>query len=121
MHEVEGARETPFRPVPSETAGSAPIVCFSHLGWYFVFQRPHHLMSRAARSRAVFFWEEPLYEERDDGVLEFEPVARRRDGAAASPAFIQLRPRLGRFAAAIARWIGDGTRARAPAAVVLHA
>jgi UDP-galactopyranose mutase len=36
-----------------------PLICFSHLRWNFVFQRPQHLMSRFARSRRVIFWEEP--------------------------------------------------------------
>ena len=38
------------------------LVCFSHLRWDFVYQRPNHLMSRAARDRRVFFVEEPLAE-----------------------------------------------------------
>ena len=29
----------------------ASLICFSHLRWDFVFQRPQHLMVRAARSR----------------------------------------------------------------------
>ena len=36
----------------------APL-CFSHLRWQFVFQRPQHLMSRFARQRRTIFWEEP--------------------------------------------------------------
>ena len=36
------------------------LVCFSHLRWDFVFQRPQHLMTRFARDRDVIFWEEPL-------------------------------------------------------------
>lgn len=36
------------------------LICFSHLRWDFVFQRPQHLMSRFAQSRRVVFWEEPL-------------------------------------------------------------
>jgi UDP-galactopyranose mutase len=35
------------------------LVCFSHLRWNFVFQRPQHLMSRFAEARRVIFWEEP--------------------------------------------------------------
>src|ERR1051325_4078598 len=35
------------------------LICFSHLRWNFVFQRPQHLMSRFARSRRVIYWEEP--------------------------------------------------------------
>lgn len=37
------------------------LICFSHLRWGFVFQRPQHLMSRFARNRRVFFVEEPVY------------------------------------------------------------
>ena len=37
------------------------IICFSHLRWNFVYQRPQHLLSRAARSHQVFFVEEPLF------------------------------------------------------------
>jgi UDP-galactopyranose mutase len=35
------------------------LVCFSHLRWDFVFQRPQHLMTRFAQDRAVLYWEEP--------------------------------------------------------------
>ncbi|MFN3944632.1 MAG: UDP-galactopyranose mutase [Allosphingosinicella sp.] len=35
------------------------LICFSHLRWNFVFQRPQHLMSRFAAERRVVFWEEP--------------------------------------------------------------
>jgi UDP-galactopyranose mutase len=35
------------------------LICFSHLRWNFVFQRPQHLMSRFAEERRVVFWEEP--------------------------------------------------------------
>ena len=37
------------------------LVCLSHLRWNFVFQRPQHLLSRFARERRVFFFEEPIY------------------------------------------------------------
>jgi len=36
------------------------LVCFSHLRWDFVFQRPNHLMARAARDRRVFYVEEAV-------------------------------------------------------------
>src|SRR4051812_15899969 len=35
------------------------LLCFSHLRWDFVFQRPQHLLSRFARERRVFYFEEP--------------------------------------------------------------
>lgn len=37
------------------------IVCFSHLRWNFVFQRPQHLMVRWARNHRVFYFEEPIF------------------------------------------------------------
>lgn len=37
------------------------LVCLSHLRWGFVYQRPNHLMARAAREHRVFFVEEPVY------------------------------------------------------------
>src|SRR4051812_42671068 len=36
------------------------LICFSHLRWDFVFQRPQQLMSRFAREMNVIFWEEPV-------------------------------------------------------------
>jgi UDP-galactopyranose mutase len=35
------------------------IICFSHLRWNFVLQRPQHLMRRFAETGKVVFWEEP--------------------------------------------------------------
>src|SRR3954451_14006192 len=37
------------------------LLCFSHLRWDFVFQRPQHLLSRAVRDFDVLFFEEPLF------------------------------------------------------------
>lgn len=37
------------------------LICFSHLRWAFVFQRPQHLMTRFARANRVLFWEEPEF------------------------------------------------------------
>ena len=42
------------------TPGAAPLLCFSHLRWHFVYQRPQHLMARFAREHRVFFIEEPV-------------------------------------------------------------
>jgi glycosyltransferase involved in cell wall biosynthesis len=43
--------------------GACDLVCFSHLRWDFVYQRPQHLLARAARNRRVFFFEEPVHDE----------------------------------------------------------
>ena len=45
------------------------LICFSHLRWNFVFQRPQHLMSRFAESGRVIFWEEP-----EAALPEMEPA-----------------------------------------------
>jgi len=37
------------------------LICFSHLRWDFVYQRPQHLLTRCARERRVFFVEEPVF------------------------------------------------------------
>ena len=53
-------------PVESSAEPSAAdpqpdnLVCFSHLRWNFVFQRPQHLMSRFGRDKRVIYWEEPV-------------------------------------------------------------
>jgi len=53
-------------PVASEAEHSAPdsepttLICFSHLRWNFVFQRPQHLMSRFAHEMETIYWEEPV-------------------------------------------------------------
>jgi UDP-galactopyranose mutase len=58
------------------------LVCFSHLRWDFVYQRPQHLLTRCARDRRVFFVEEPIFgnhslrldvHERDGGVRVVVP------------------------------------------------
>jgi glycosyltransferase involved in cell wall biosynthesis len=53
-------------PVESHVEPSAPdpgpatLLCFSHLRWNFVFQRPQHLMCRFSRDMDVIYWEEPI-------------------------------------------------------------
>lgn len=42
------------------------LVCFCHLRWDFVYQRPQHLMSRFAKKFRIFFIEEPIYHFLDD-------------------------------------------------------
>src|SRR5436190_19788044 len=49
---------------PAQTLGwpvHMNIVCLSHLRWDFVFQRPQHLLSRAARGGDVLYVEEPTF------------------------------------------------------------
>src|SRR3954469_21408409 len=42
-----------------ETRRMFDLLCFSHLRWDFVFQRPQQLLTRCAKSRRVFYVEEP--------------------------------------------------------------
>jgi glycosyltransferase involved in cell wall biosynthesis len=42
------------------------LVCFSHLRWGFVFQRPNHLLSRFSKHQRVFFIEEPIFHHGED-------------------------------------------------------
>ena len=42
------------------------LLCFSHLRWGFVFQRPNHLLSRFSKHQRVFFVEEPIFHEGED-------------------------------------------------------
>lgn len=50
-----------------DTAGaeSFDVVCFCHLRWDFVFQRPQHLMTRFAKNGRVFVIEEPVAHDGD--------------------------------------------------------
>jgi hypothetical protein len=43
-----------------EDTSSPDLVCLTHLRWNWVFQRPQHLMTRAAQRRRVFVIEEPV-------------------------------------------------------------
>src|SRR4051794_41301583 len=66
-----------------ESLVARDLVCLSHLRWDFVYQRPNHLMARAARNRRVYFVEEPTVGE---GAPEME--RQKGDGPTA------VRPRL---------------------------
>ncbi len=47
---------------PSFPAGEVhDLICFSHLRWNFVYQRPQHLLNRATKNYRVWFVEEPIW------------------------------------------------------------
>ena len=48
--------------MPQRPLDSLDLICFSHLRWDFVFQRPQHLLTRCANERRVFYFEEPLFD-----------------------------------------------------------
>lgn len=46
------------------------IVCFSHLRWDFVFQRPQHLLTRFADHFRIFYVEETYFNSDNDHYIE---------------------------------------------------
>jgi len=61
----------PGRPAMTAGANHLPsfpaddvhdLICFSHLRWNFVYQRPQHLMNRATKNYRVWFLEEPIWD-----------------------------------------------------------
>ena len=72
------------------TGGGPParplLVCFSHLRWDFVFQRPQHLMTRFARTHDVHVWEEPVFEP--------APAAPRVEARTVAPSLTVATPHL---------------------------
>lgn len=94
----------------------AALVCFSHLRWGFVWQRPQHLLSRFARRLPVYVVEEPEFVAGDgasdlrlsqDGAVTivtpllpaslaehwgFNPVTNPRIAALLAPLFADLGP-----------------------------
>ena len=54
-------------------ASDSPLICFSHLRWDFVLQRPQHLMQRFSADRQVFFFEEFIPTDHHLAYLEIHP------------------------------------------------
>jgi UDP-galactopyranose mutase len=48
------------------------LLCLSHLRWNFVWQRPQHLLSRAAKDYQVVFFEEPIHEDVSEPDLKLQ-------------------------------------------------
>jgi hypothetical protein len=65
------------RPAEQTPAGGRKrdLVVFSHLGWNYVYQRPQHLLSRAARDRRVFYIQEPRFSPDGPGMRISRPLA----------------------------------------------
>jgi UDP-galactopyranose mutase len=65
-----------FKEIDLKTNGNIDCsVCFSHLRWDFVFQRPQHIISRLSSSIPVLFWEEPIFDGEDTRIelMEISP------------------------------------------------
>lgn len=63
LHAPSRAGAGGYRPAQTPLTRPLDMLVFSHLRWDFVYQRPQHLMARAARDRRVFFIEEPIVHE----------------------------------------------------------
>jgi glycosyltransferase involved in cell wall biosynthesis len=70
--------------VPTTTAadnGQLPdLVCFAHLHWDFVWQRPQHLLSRFAKHTRVFYVEEPCTHWEDHQMQPWLEIKDREEG-----------------------------------------
>jgi glycosyltransferase involved in cell wall biosynthesis len=51
-------------------ATSTDLICFSHLRWNFVYQRPQHLLTRFSKQYRTFFVEEPIYDATSENFIE---------------------------------------------------
>ena len=71
MLKTKASRGLSRRPVAD--AALPALLCFSHLRWDFVYQRPQHLMSRFAQRRRVYYVEEPTF---GSGAARYELSAR---------------------------------------------
>jgi len=47
------------------------IICFSHLRWDFVFQRPQHLLTRLSKNFNIYYIEEPVFDAADQEYYTF--------------------------------------------------
>ncbi len=64
--------DSDLNPSSYSWAPDVDLLCFSHLRWDFVFQRPQHLLTRAAQRHRVFYFEEPIFDA-DESRLSIEP------------------------------------------------
>jgi UDP-galactopyranose mutase len=77
----------------TKLTGALDLVCFSHLRWDFVYQRPQHLLTRFAAEGRVFYFEEPVrtsepshlrQSQRKSGVVVIVPHLSESDEPAAA-------------------------------------
>ena len=78
------ASTTAARPSATAAETSAPytlpdLVCFAHLHWDFVWQRPQHLLSRFAQHGRVFYVEDAFYHN-DDLIEPHIEIKERQNG-----------------------------------------
>lgn len=70
-----------FPTATSESSYSLPdLVCFAHLHWDFVWQRPQHLLSRFAQQGRVFYVEEPFVHTAGEPMEAYMEEKERQNG-----------------------------------------
>lgn len=64
MNQLTSVTPELLKHVPTRKAARFPstLICFSHLRWNFVYQRPQHLLTRFAQDSAVYYFEEPIFD-----------------------------------------------------------
>ena len=70
------------------------LLVFSHLRWHFVTQRPQHLLTRAAQTRKVYFWEEPYLLDSTNAPADLPAEGRLELLDSGSPGVLVVRPLL---------------------------
>lgn len=75
------------------------LIVFSHLRWYFVYQRPQHLISRFAQMYRTIYIEEPIFKNGDNsyslcydksGVLVITPEMNHEHSGNTQPVMVQI-------------------------------
>lgn len=51
------------------------LICFCHIRWNFVYQRPQHLLSRFAKTCRVFYIEEPVFIDEADSYFNLSLIS----------------------------------------------
>lgn len=77
MHERLTTQPHLFRSSYTMRSAKPLLVCFSHLRWDFVWQRPQHLLSRAVRHYDVLVVEEPVFQ---PGIIAHMQISERPQG-----------------------------------------
>jgi glycosyltransferase involved in cell wall biosynthesis len=77
MQERSTTQSLASRSATRIDARAPVLVCFSHLRWDFVWQRPQHLLSRAAKQYRVLIVEEPIFK---PGIAPHMDISQRPQG-----------------------------------------
>ena len=87
MHERLMTQPHALRSPLRANSEKSLLVCFSHLRWDFVWQRPQQILSRFGRSRPVLYVEEPVFAD--------DMVGGSLDVSQPNPGVYRVIPRLG--------------------------